>query len=54
MWGVLVCCMPEIFFPPCLGIKYKDVIADVHHQGLNALLVVGLIALFLLMVIAFA
>ena len=53
--GVLVCCMPELFL---LGLfdnsTTKSSPQEVHHQGLNALLVVGLIALFLLMVIAFA
>ena len=53
--GVLVCCMPELFL---LGLfdnsTTKSSPQEVHHQGLNALLVVGLIALFLLVIIAFA
>lgn len=53
--AVLICCMPEIFISALFGGQNtKTSVADVHHQGLNALLVVGLIALFLLMVIAFA
>ena len=53
--AVLICCMPELFFIALFGDqKTKSSVADVHNQGLNALLVVGLIALCLLIIIAFA
>ena len=53
--AVLICCMPEIFIAALFGDqKTKSSVADVHNQGLDALLVIGLIALCLLMIIAFA
>ena len=53
--AVLICCMPELFFIALFdNSTTKSSPQDVHHQGLNALLVVGLIALCLLIIIAFA
>ena len=53
--AVLICCMPELFIIALFGDqKTKTSVADVHNQGLDALLVIGLIALCLLMIIAFA
>ena len=52
--AVLICCMPELFIIALFGDqKTKTSVADVHNQGLNALLVIGLIALCLLMIIAY-
>ena len=53
--AVLICCMPELLFIALFdNSTTKSSPQDVHNQGLNALLVVGLIALCLLMIIAFA
>lgn len=53
--AVLICCMPELFVVALFGDQNtKSSVADVHNQGLNALLVVGFIALCLLVIIAFA
>ena len=52
--AVLICCMPEIFIIALFGDqKTKSSVADVHNQGLDALLVIGLIALCLLMIIVY-
>ena len=53
--AVAICCLPELFVIALFGDqKTKSSVADVHNQGLNALLVLGLIMLCLLMIIAFA
>ena len=49
-----ICCLPELFIFALFGDqKTKTSVADVHKQGLDALLVIGLIALCLLMIIAY-
>ena len=51
--AVLICCMPELFVIALFGDqKTKSSVDDVHNQILNALLVIGVMVLFLLVIIA--
>jgi hypothetical protein len=53
--AVLFCCMPELLLIALFdNSTTKSSPQEVHQQGLNALLVVGFIAICLLMIIAFA
>ena len=53
--AVAICCLPELFIFALFGDQNtKSSVADVHKQGLDTLLVIGLIALCLLMIIAYA
>lgn len=53
--AIFACCLPELFLISLFdNSTTKSSPQDVHNQGLNTLLVIGIIALCLLMIIAFA